>query len=349
MSRNTETGHDAVTAPRRSAPSLAALLEDVVSGGPVAREAAAARLAIAGERAEAAVLRALDRADAHGQALLLGVLDRFPTPRALRAAVAHLASADATVASAAVSAVRVHLGAAVDDTAAIALDALVAACLDAARPETTRLAALEALADLGEAGLGPVRRVLAEDPSARIRKAVAGDGDGPPAGAAVTRLEALAADPGHDPASVQALVGETGAAATLATLHTLVQALDRRERAAATDAERAGWTLALGAAHHTLAARSSRLAVLELRDALERTPPERLGELIAAAGAVGDTRCVEPLARAWTAAAPAIRARIAPAFAAIVARERLTRRHAAAKVVVERWPAAAAALLPTRR
>jgi hypothetical protein len=338
-----------VTAPRRSAPTLAALLHDVLDGAPVARETAAARLAIAGERAEAAVLRALDGADAHGQAVLLGVLERFPTPRALGAAVAHLASADATVASAAVAAVRVHLGASDGDAAAIALDALVAACLDAARPEATRLAALEGLADLGEAGLGPVRRALAEDPSARIRKAVAGDGDGLPAGAAATRLEALAADPGHDPAIVRALVGEAGADATLATLHTLVQALDRRERAAATDAERAGWTLALGAAHHTLAARSSRLAVLELRDALERTPPERLGELIAAADALGDARCLEPLARAWTAATPAVRARIASAFAAIVARERLTRRHAATKAIVERWPGAAAALLPGRR
>lgn len=338
-----------MTAPRRSAPSLAALLKDVVGGGPVAREAAAARLAIAGERAEAAVLRALDGADAHGQALLLGVLDRFPTPRALSAAAAHLASADATVASAAVAAVRVHLGASDGDAAALALDALVAACLDGARPEATRLAALEALADLGEAGLGPVRRALAEDASARIRKVVAGDGEGPPAGAAVTRLEALAADPGHDPAIVQALIGEAGGAATLSTLHALVQTLDRRERAAATDAERAGWTLALGAAHHALAGRGSRLAVLELRDALERTPPERLGELIVAADAVADARCVEPLARAWTAAAPAVRARIASAFATIVARERLTRRHAAAKSVVERWPAAAAALFPSRR
>lgn len=338
-----------MSAPRRSAPSIAALLKDVLDGAPVAREAAAARLAIAGERAEAALLRALDGADPRGQAVLLGVLDRFPTPRALSAGVAYLSSPDATVASAAVAAVRVHLGASDDDASTLALDALVAACLDAARPEATRLAALEALADLGEAGLGPVRRALADDPSDRIRKAVGGDGDGHAADPAVTRLETLAADPGHDPAIVQALVGETGAAATLATLHALVQALDRRERAAATDAERAGWTLALGAAHHALAARGSRLAVLELRDALDRTPPERLGELIPAAEAVGDARCVEPLARAWTAAAPAVRTRIASAFAAIVARERLTRRHAAAKVIVERWPAAAAALLPSRR
>jgi len=343
--------HDStvVTAPRRSAPSLAALLTDVLDGGPVAREAAAARLAIAGERAEAAVLRALDGADAHGQAVLLGVLERLPSARALGAAIAHAASADATVASAAVAAVRAHLGSPDADAAARALDALIAVCLDATRPEATRLAALEALADLGEAGLGPVRRALADDPSDRIRKAVADDGDGPPAGAAVPRLEALAADPGHDPVIVQAVVGEAGGGATPATLHTLVQALDRRERAAATDAERAGWTLALAAAHHALARRASRLAVLELRDSLERTPPERLGELLAAADAVGDVRCLEPLARAWTAATPAVRTRIAAAFAAIAARERLTRRHAAMKPIVERWPAAAVALVPARR
>ena len=100
---------------------------------------------------------------------------------------------------------------------------------------------------------------------------------------------------------MQRLIGEAGSQGSLAALHQLVLALGHRERTAATDAERAGWTLALGAAHHALAARGSRLARLDLRDALERTPPERLGELVAAAEAVGDAACLAPLAAAWTA------------------------------------------------
>ena len=122
-------------------------------------------------------------------------------------------------------------------------------------------------------------------------------------------------------------------------------ALGHRERTAGTDAERAGWTLALGAAHHALAARGSRLARVDLRDALERTPPERLGELVAAAEGVGDASCLAPLAAAWTAGEGPTRARVAAAFTAIVTREGLTRRHAAVKDVIARWPHAAIELL----
>ena len=113
---------------------------------------------------------------------------------------------------------------------------------------------------------------------------------------------------------MQRLIGEAGSQGSLAALHQLVLALGHRERTAATDAERAGWTLALGAAHHALAARGSRLARLDLRDALERTPPERLGELVAAAEAVGDAACLAPLAAAWTAGEGPTRARVAAAF-----------------------------------
>jgi hypothetical protein len=161
-------------------------------------------------------------------------------------------------------------------------------------------------------------------------------------------MEALAADPGRDPLAVQRLIGEAGAQGSLAALHQLVLAIAHRERTASTDAERAGWTVALGAAHHALAVRGSRLARMDLRDALERTPPERLGELVAAAEAVGDASCLAPLAAAWTAGEGSTRARVAAAFAAIVAREGLSRRHAAIKDVIARWPYAAAELLRRR-
>ena len=340
-----------MTATRRSTPTIAMLVHDVIAGAPVAREAAVARLAIAGARAEAAVLQALPLAEPRAQATLLGVLERLATPRALSAALDYLASPDTTVAAAAVSAVRAHLGSGETDAATRALDALVAVSLDLSRPEAARLAAIDALADLGDAGLAPVRGRLRADASPRIRRA-AGEGIGTTAtgaGAAASRLEALANDPGHDPAIIQQVLADAGAATTLATLHELVLALGHRERAATSDADRAGWSVALGAAHHALASRGSRLALYDLRDAIARTPADRLGEFLAAAEVVGDAHLLEPLARAWTAGGGAeVHRRIERAFAAILTRERLTRRHAAVKVVIELWPDAAATLVPRR-
>ena len=74
--------------------------------------------------------------------------------------------------------------------------------------------------------------------------------------------------------------------------------------------------------------------------------PRRAG---AAAEAVGDAACLAPLAAAWTAPAKVRRGpAVAAAFAAIVAREGLTRRHAAVKDVIARWPQAAVELLGPR-
>jgi len=336
-----------VTLPRRPAPSIAALLHDVVDGAPIAREAAVARLAIAGPRAEGLVIQALDAADPRGQAALLGVLERLTSARALDAGIALLSAVDPTVATAAVAAVRAHLATADPDMASRALDALVTTSLDPDRAEGARLAAIDALGDAGGGAAQALQTRLHDDPSDRIRRAV-GDAAGAAGIAGPGQIEAIAADPGHDPLAVQRLLGEVGAQGSLSALHQLVLAIAHRERTAASDAERAGWTVALGAAHHALAARGSRLGRLDLRDALERTPPERLGELVAAAAAIGDATCLGPLAAAWTAAEGPTRARIEAAFAAIVARDRLTRRHAAVKDVLARWPLAATELLRRR-
>jgi hypothetical protein len=337
-----------VTLPRRPAPSIAALVHDVVDGAPIAREAAVARLAIAGARAEGVVLQTLATADPRAQAALLGVIERWTTPRALAAAIACLPAADATVATAAVAAVRPHLLSEDPDLAAGALDALVTTSLDQNQAEAARLAAMDAVADAGGDAREALRARLRDDPNERIRRAVAGEPGAPGVPGGAQQIEAVAADPGSDPLAVQRLIGDVGAQGSLAALHQLVLAIGHRERTATTDADRAGWTLALGAAHHALAARGSRLGRLDLRDALERTAPERLGELVDAAAAVGDAGCLAPLAAAWTAGEESTRARVGAAFAAIVAREGLTRRHAVVKDALARWPHAAAELLPRR-
>ena len=334
--------------PRRPPSSINALVRDVVDGAPIAREAAVARLAIAGARAEALVIQAIAAADARGRAALLGVLERLPTPRALATAIASLDSPDPTVATAAVAAVRPHLAGEDPDLATRALDALVATCLDPARPEAGRLAALDALADVGGDAVDGVRERLRADVSERVRGAIE-DHAGGSGAAGAAQLDALAADPGSDPAMVRRLLGEAAGQATLATLHRLVLAIGHRTRVGGTEAERAGWALALGSAHAALAARGSRLALGDLRDALARTPPERLGELIDAAAAIGDPACLPPLAAAWTDAGEGpTRPRLAAAMAAIAARHGLTRRHAAVKDVVARWPQAGGELLARR-
>src|SRR5437868_1983700 len=83
--------------------------------------AAVARPAIAGARAEGVVIQALAAAGARGQAALLGVLERLATPRSLSAEIACLAAPDPTVATAAVAAVRPHLVSDDPDVASLAL------------------------------------------------------------------------------------------------------------------------------------------------------------------------------------------------------------------------------------
>ena len=105
---------------------------------------------------------------------------------------------------------------------------------------------------------------------------------------------------------------------------------------------REGWQAVRGLLHQHLAARGSRLAVYDLKETLTgMTGPLPVG-FLAAAAAVGDADCLEPLAHAWLNATDDAwwRAHLTEAFAAIVKREAIGRRHAAIKRILERHPAA---------
>jgi len=66
---------------------------------------------------------------------------------------------------------------------------------------------------------------------------------------------------------------------------------------------------------------------------------------MAALHVVGDESCLEPIATAWSATTDAgWRHQLEAAFAAIVKREKLTRRSAVLKRISARWPA----ILPQR-
>ena len=87
------------------------------------------------------------------------------------------------------------------------------------------------------------------------------------------------------------------------------------------------------------------LALYDLRDSL--LEPERLPvAFLAALEEIGDATCLEPLAAAYDASSRSgdawWREHVAQAFRAIVHRDGLTRRHAAVKRALARWPEATA-------
>jgi hypothetical protein len=108
----------------------------------------------------------------------------------------------------------------------------------------------------------------------------------------------------------------------------------------------ADWIAARGIAHQVLADRHSRLAVFDLRDTFEHASSRLPLGFVAAITTVGDASCLPALAAAWQQVEDGwMRDHIAAAFQAIMAREGLTRRHAAVRKALERSSNAKALLL----
>lgn len=314
-------------------------MNELTGPDPVKREAAVARLMIAGARAIDPLLRTLETAAPDGQAAVLAALAGLAAPRTLEPIVALLRSPHPQVAEAAVTAVAAFLTARDADLAARAIGALAAICVDRREDEAVRLAALGALAEAGDPIVAPLREQLRHDPSERLRRAAAHGGNEAVGGeAAAARLEAAAHNASDDPQAIRQWIRDGASFVSLSTLHELVLALRERERAA-TAGQRPHWYTAIGAAHLALAQRGSRLAVFDLRDALDAVTPDRAADYVAAAAAVGDATCLEPLARAWQhAEGDTLRRSIEAAAGAIVARTGLTRRQAAWRKLAARYP-----------
>jgi hypothetical protein len=331
---------------RSTAPQTAALIEDLAGADAVRREAAVARLAIAGVRAVEPLLRALPHATATGQAAILRALELIAAPRALHAAVTLLASPDTAVVIAAIGAVRSHLQSTDTDAAATALETLTAQALDVSKADAIRVAALGALSDLDETVLAALRERLRSEASPRVRRAAGLDG---PVEAevelAAARIEAAIETGESDPDLMRRLLIEAGGHVALSTLHDLVLYLRDRERATEDRRARGAWEAARGAAHLALGQRGSRLALFDLREALVQVAPSRLEDFAKAAHTVGDASCLEGLAIAWSRADEDVRDVVGQAFRAVITREGLTRRHAAVKRVLSRVPESAS-LLP---
>jgi hypothetical protein len=98
------------------------------------------------------------------------------------------------------------------------------------------------------------------------------------------------------------------------------------------------WAMARAAAHVALAERGSRIGVYDLRESFERARAPLPVEFLTALLLVGDASCLEAIAGAHARARDTWwRDHLADAFRNIVAREHITRRHAAIKKIERKW------------
>ena len=176
----------------------------------------------------------------------------------------------------------------------------------------------------------PLLEKLRDDPAREVRDVVAQAGV--PVDDPVSELEE-AADGwlARDPEAVVHLVSRAAADAPLSTLHRLIEKV-RSKESEGRAARRRDWGAVRGALHVALARRASKVALYDLREALERTRDPLPPDYLMAMGLIGDASCLEPLAVAFVQAhamedADLWRRDVASVFRQIVEREGLTRRH----------------------
>ena len=325
-----------------SSNQIDALIADLRAGSAVTRETAVARLTLLGARAvERLIAAAESGGHADARAAAWRALEAIGDSRALEPALDALSAPDRdpAIGAAAAGVARVHLRGA---HGASAVDRLATVLLDQARHETVRLAALRALRELEPATIAPILTSLADDSSAMIREEAGLNDRGAERGSAdpiamVTR----AAESGlpDDAGALRHALSLSGAAVSLPALLKVVERVREREAAEPSSAAREDWRLTRAAAHLSLANRGSRLAIYDLRESLDAATAPLPVAFLAALSLVGDQSCLEAITSAHARARNAWwRQHLADAFRTIVAREKLTRRHAVIKRIEKRWP-----------
>jgi len=336
-----------------SSTDIRQLIEALSGTDEVQRESAVARLAVIGTRAAEQLLAHYPSAAPSVRAGMLRAFEAIGDARALPLARAAVSDASPETVTAAIGVLRGFLTSPQAVPARDALDAVVATALDPSRPAASRLAALDALrvlpADVGEA----VRKNLSEDkdPDVRARAATPVTrpaGQNAAADDEAVWSEAVAGRLPGSPAPLKHALAARRTSAPLTALQHLVDHLRAREQRESVAERREEWRALRGAVHQALAARNSRLALYDLRDSL--LDPDRLPvAFLAAIEEIGDATCLDTLAAAYEASSRSgdawWREHVATAFRAIVVREGLTRRHAAVKRMMSRWPEAAADLM----
>ncbi len=333
-----------------SAAEIRQLIDALGGADDVRREAAVARLAVIGPRAVEHLLQEYPKtATARARAGMLRALEAAGDARAVPLARATLdvAPSSPEIISAAIGVLRGFLGAIQPAVARDALDALMAVALDTGRPADVRTATLDAMRDLPPSVLEPIQQTLARDPDTLVRDRLATPPEQPGQPALVWR-DAIEGRLPPSPAMLKSAVAAFARTARLLELQHVVDAIRLHETHETDPGRRAEWRAVRGAVHQALAARGSTLALYDLRDSL--LEPGRLPvAFLAALEEIGDATCLEPLAAAYDASSRSgdawWREHVAAAFRAIVRRDGLTRRHAAVKRALARWPEATADLM----
>jgi hypothetical protein len=344
-----------VTIRRSAAARTQELLDALASSEATIRDAAAARLGTIGPRA---VAHLTERFHASSSAVervtILKILESIRDRRALGLAIDLMAAPtrDPAVVSAAIG----LLGTFLDDEGTLAIEALGAIVVDQERPELERVAAWRVLERMPERILAPLRKRLSRDCSAAMRQTAGA----PPAeiAAAITPLdpvewlESAARGAAADPAVIVASLAGTVAKVPLSTLHRLTEITRTRQDEQTAAADRQEWLVARGAVHLALAQRGSRVAVYDVRDSVERAQTPLPDTFTTALALVGDADCLEPLADAVARTTAGARGsehewrdRLIETGRAIVARERVTRRHPVARRLLRKLPDVAGLLL----
>jgi hypothetical protein len=208
--------------------------------------------------------------------------------------------------------------------------------LDERAAASVRAAALRALNELPLATRQPILDRLRTDASLR-KRAAGGEDQTSPDGPSLLPLP-------DDPASLRRKLAASRGTLQVAVLHRLVDAIRMREAQEPDPIRRREWTTARGAVHQVLAERGSRVAVYDLREAIEGTPGPLPVEFLSAASTVGDETCVAALAGAYSRARTGAPGgdwwtdHLGAAVRAIVSRERLTRRHSVLRRIDKKWP-----------
>jgi hypothetical protein len=320
-----------------SSNEIRTLISALEGDDEVKRDAAIARLAVIGARSVDALRRAYETAaGATTKVAVLRALEAIGDRRIVPIARDALATGgDAAIA--ATSALRSLLDSPHDATATEALDALVATALDTTAPYGLRVAAFDALQDMPDGVRARVAEALAADPDERF-KARALQLPGEAAAADSVWQDALEGRLPDNPRMLRDAAQVRAQPAAFSSLQKMIDAVRARE-ASAGRRERGEWEALRGALHQVLALRGSRVALYDVRETLEQTSAPLATSFVTALHAVGDASCLEPIAAAYERAEDERwRVQLAGAFRAIVKREKITKRSAAMKRILGRFP-----------
>jgi hypothetical protein len=325
-----------------AASEIRQLLESLSGEDEVRREAAIARLAVIGGRAVDRLIAAYSSAATREtKVAVLRALEFAGDRRTLPIARAAIAEGG-DVGIAGIATVRALLDSPHGQTGADALDLLVSAALQSTGERRVRLASYQAIQDIPDVGQR-VAAALQTDPDPGL-KASAGDVPREAAAAEAIWQDALEGRLPDTPAMLRVVAQAKAPADALGALLKVIDAVRAHEGAIPAGPKREEWRAVRGALHQALALRGSRIATYDLRETLEEAREPLPVSFLAALHVIGDESCLEPLASAY-AMTPGEDARwrhqLGAAFRAITRREKITRRHAAMKRIVSRWPDAA--------